>query len=83
MLRLIIILFLFILFNLCWKLIAPIFIVKNNIKNKIKSNSKNNNKNLIKDLTKCATCNLYLPMEDAIHQDGKIFCCKAHANQSN
>ena len=75
MLRLIIILFLIILFNICWKLIAPIFIIKNNIKS--------NNKNLIKDLTKCATCNLYLPMEDAIHQDGKIFCCKAHAEQRN
>ena len=61
------------LFKIFWKLIAPKFIIKNN--------KKHNNENLIKNLTKCATCNLYLPMEDAIHCDGKIFCCQAHADQ--
>ena len=65
------------LFKICWKLIASKLIIKNDKQ----YNNNHNNKNLIKNLTKCATCNLYLPMEDAIHCDGKIFCCQAHADQ--
>ena len=80
MLRLIII---FILFRICWKLIIePIFINKYNInKNNIKKKyNKPNNKNL-KNLTTCNVCNIYLPAEDAVYENGKTFCCNAHAEQ--
>ncbi len=82
MLRLIIIFFIIALFSMLWrliKLIAPIFSIST--KNNQSNNQKNNIKNSIKNLTKCTTCNLYIPMEDAVYYNSKVFCCKEHANQ--
>lgn len=84
-----------ILFRLLWILIiAPIiksrlFIVNNRARNGSKykqqkfyrnhGNHQHNNKQHNTQLTKCNLCNLYLPIEDAVYNNGKSFCCTEHA----
>lgn len=78
---------LLVLFRIFWKLIiAPIFnnrsFVIDNNQNHQNNNSKGYHNKDLKKLIKCQLCNIYLPIEDAIYQNGDPFCCQEHAKQT-
>jgi len=37
----------------------------------------------LKNIVRCSNCSLHIPENEAISQDGKYFCSKAHLEQYN
>lgn len=84
--------------RLLWTLViipiikSKLFVINNRVKNHSKyrdqkfynnhSNTQDNSKKYNQQLTKCSLCNLYLPIEDAVYNNGKSFCCNEHATNS-
>jgi uncharacterized protein len=56
-------------------IIALFWIIKGMIRRSRSQPPKNTQ---IKDMVQCEQCQSYLPKEDALSENGKLFCCQQH-----